>query len=349
MSVVVALFIVALLITITGLFLSPRSPERSPRNDYAITTRGRRIVDAVPVPARTRKITNPDASTMYDVPVKRRASARVGEAYTGAISTQQARAAIGGAQAASASTGRRVGARMSGAASVAYPGSGKNLRDRLLSWQVGVPGLLMIFLLCFYLLNITLPHSLLWTSTLFNPTNPTPTPASSNTPAYTASQHLIRLGQLDPGQYQSMQEYNTWAYSACSAASMTEVINSYGHNYRITDILTVESNIHEITPELGLLEESGVQHTGTQFGFKTVWGHNFSLNQVIATANSGTPVIVSFPPAKYPGGHILVVRGGDSNFVDLADSSRLNWTQISHERFLQLWGGFYAIMTPTEA
>lgn len=274
--------------------------------------------------------------------------------YTGVISTQQVGAVstqrplrmAGGAQGTSMGAGRSTGARMNGAASVVYPGSVKNLRDRLVSWQVGVPGLLMIFLLCFYLLNVTLPHSLLWTATLFSSPNPQSTPAPNNPPIYTASQHLTRLGQLDPGQYQSMQEYNTWAYSACSAAAMTEVINAYGHNYRVTNILTVESSIHEITPELGLLEESGIQHTGTHFNFKTVWGHNFSLDKVIATANSGTPVIVSFPPSKFPGGHILVVRGGDSNYVNLADSSRLNWTQLSHERFLQLWGGFYAIMTP---
>jgi len=255
------------------------------------------------------------------------------------------RIAAGGAQAAPAMPGRRVGARMSGA-SVVYPGSLEDLKGRLVSWKAAVPGLIIFFLLIFYLLNTTLPHALLWTSTSFGSASP-PAPAPPvSAPSYTASQHLARLGQLDPAQYQSMQEFNTWAYSACSAAAMTEVINSYGHTYRVTDILQIESGIHEITPELGLLEESGIQHTGTQFHFKTVWGHNFSLNQVIAAANSGTPVVVSFPPAKYAGGHILVVRGGDSNFVDLADSSRLNWTQISHERFMQLWGGFYAIMTP---
>jgi hypothetical protein len=216
---------------------------------------------------------------------------------------------------------------------------------RLNSWKVIVPALVTIFLLCFYVLSTTLSHPLLWSSVLFGPASQPSTPAPAS-PSYTASQHLNRLGQLDPQQYQTTQEYNTWAYSACSAASMTEVINAYGHNYRITDILTVEAKIHEITPEEGLLEESGIQHTGAQFGFKTTWGHNLNLDQVIAAANRGTPVIVSFPPAKYAGGHILVVRGGNDSLVYLADSSRLNWTQLTRARFLQLWGGFSAIMTP---
>ena len=36
-----------------------------------------------------------------------------------------------------------------------------------------------------------------------------------------ASHTLLRISQLDPSQYNSSAEYNTWAYSACSAASMT--------------------------------------------------------------------------------------------------------------------------------
>ena len=56
-----------------------------------------------------------------------------------------------------------------------------------------------------------------------------------------ASQRLVRISQLDPNQYSSADEYNTWAYSACSAASMTEVFNAFGHHYRITDILKVEA------------------------------------------------------------------------------------------------------------
>ena len=368
MSVVAALFVVALLITVTGFFLSPKAQERNSSRTSTLSTR--RVAKPAQAPARTasapvrpRRTAYTDASSLYDAPIKRRASAYVGEtAYPEVVSTQRMRAATNEARptaqriqavtsgrlAGSTNVRRPANARTNGAAkAVAYPGPLKTLEGRLLSWPVGIPGLFMIFLLFFYLLNLALPHPLIASSSFFGSTNLPPTPtASSGAPTTNASQRLVRLGQLDPAQYQSMQQYNTWAYSACSAAAMTEVINAYGHAYHITNILTVEANIHEITPELGLLEESGIQHTGEQFGFKTSWGHNLSLDQVIAVANSGTPVIVSFPPAKFPGGHILVVRGGDSSSVDLADSSRLNWTQLSRERFLQLWGGFSAIMKP---
>ena len=161
-----------------------------------------------------------------------------------------------------------------------------------------------------------------------------------------ASQQLVRISQLDPAQYNSPEEYNTWAYSACSAASMTEVFNAYGHYYRVTDILNVEAQIGEITPALGLLRPEGVEHTAAQFGFKTTWGNAWSLDQVIETANRGNPVIVSFPPDRYDGGHILVVTGGNGTTVYLADTSGWNRHSLSSAQFLQWWEGFAAVVTP---
>jgi hypothetical protein len=131
----------------------------------------------------------------------------------------------------------------------------------------------------------------------------------------------VRIGQLDPGQYASSQEYRTWAYSTCSTAAMTEVANYYGGHYRITDLLVVEFSIGAITPEQGLLEDAGIAWTMAHFGFVTSWGYGWTLDQVVELANQGTPVIVAFPPSRYPGGHLLVVTGGDGSQVLVADSS----------------------------
>jgi predicted double-glycine peptidase len=161
-----------------------------------------------------------------------------------------------------------------------------------------------------------------------------------------ATHHLVRIGQLDPGQYATAQEYQTWAYSTCSAAAMTEVANYYGRNYRITDILAVEAGIGEITPEQGLLEDAGIARTMKQFGFVTSWGYILTLDQVVTLADGGTPVIVAFPPSRYPGGHLLVITGGDGARVLVADSSIYNRTSFSRKRFLELWAGFTAVVTP---
>jgi len=69
------------------------------------------------------------------------------------------------------------------------------------------------------------------------------------TKPYTLPRQLLRveelkgdqaLAQLDSSQYSSEQEYSVWSGSACSGTAMTEVINAYGHSYRIADILHVE-------------------------------------------------------------------------------------------------------------
>ncbi|MBA2393435.1 MAG: hypothetical protein H0V70_11925 [Ktedonobacteraceae bacterium] len=171
--------------------------------------------------------------------------------------------------------------------------------------------------------------------------------ATHSTFSANASQQLARISQLDPNEYSSNAEFSTWAYSACSTASMTEVFNSYGYHYRITDVLSVESQIGAITPDLGLVDPSGIASTATKFGFKTQWGNDGSLDQIIATANSGKPVIVGFPPARYDGGHLLVLIGGNADSVFLADTSLWNRREISRAQFSQWWGGFYAVVTPS--
>ena len=160
------------------------------------------------------------------------------------------------------------------------------------------------------------------------------------------SQQLVRISQLDPNQYDSTDQYNTWAYSACSTASMTEVFNAYGRHFRIADVLKVEAAIGAITPQLGLVDPSGIQATATQFGFKTNWSNSWALDQIINIANSGKPVIVGFPPDRYAGGHLLVVIGGNDSVVYLADSSSWNHQVLSRSQFLQWWGGFGAVVTP---
>lgn len=164
-----------------------------------------------------------------------------------------------------------------------------------------------------------------------------------------ASRALVRINQLDDSQYTSLADATTWKYSACSAAALTEVINAWGnYHFRIADILKVETSIGAITPGLGLTTEAGIANTASQFGFQTDWGHTRSLDQVIAAAESGTPVIVSWPPQTYDGGHIVVITGGNATTVYLADSSKYDRTSLSRTQFSAWWRGFSAILTPTQ-
>lgn len=170
--------------------------------------------------------------------------------------------------------------------------------------------------------------------------------ASQHSPSINASKSLVRISQLDPAQYSTQAEYNTWAYSACSSAALTEIFNAYGNQYRITDVLKVEAAIGEITSQLGLMEDVGVAKTAAKFGFQTNWGDHWSLSQVLSNANAGRPVLVGWPPDRYEGGHIVVVTGGDATSIYLADTSRWNRHVVSVEQFLQWWAGFAAVVTP---
>ncbi|HET8846810.1 MAG TPA: C39 family peptidase [Ktedonobacteraceae bacterium] len=354
--ILVLLFIIALLMTGVGLILSPKSPApaRRSRNSPSTRMRIRPVSEtAVMIPAReSTRVTS--AST--------RSRRRLVESTSTLVTAEEGRAMAAASLPVRANRRARLINVDMGVVIVqpqqARPGTRKarinatnsavpwSLKGFLWSWKIAIPGLATLFLLSLYLFVTVFPHQAVWMPVWFGVSNAQAAPRPTSIPVYDASGKLKRLGQLDRGQYDSQSEYDTWAYSACSAAAMTVVINAYSHHYRITDILTVESQIHEITPQDGLLEEIGIQRTGAKFGFKTVWGHNYTLDQVIAAANKGTPVIVSFPPYKWPGGHLLVVRGGDKNTVLLTDSSSLNWTQFTRQHFLELWGGFYAIMTP---
>jgi hypothetical protein len=162
-----------------------------------------------------------------------------------------------------------------------------------------------------------------------------------------ASKALKRLAQMDPSQYKSEQQYDTWAPSACSTTAMTEVINAYGYNYHISDILQAEISQSAISPDLGLLKLDGIDHTVAQFGFSTAQLSKAPLDSLISVANSGWPIIVDFPPSRdWPAGHFLVVIGGDSSSVVLADSSSSDFTSLSRQQFLRDWGGFAVVVMP---
>lgn len=169
-----------------------------------------------------------------------------------------------------------------------------------------------------------------------------------------ASQRLVRISQVDPAQYTDQQQFSTWSPSTCSTASMTEVLNAFGHSYKISDVLAVEINQGAISASQGLLGNGGVARTLNAIdpSLRVTWGSgDLTLGQIIADANAGSPVIVGVrtpnDPNLFPNGHIMVIRGGDSTNVFLVDSSVLNETVVSQSTFLSWWEGFYAIVNGT--
>ena len=316
----VTLLTFAITVTVVGVYFTIKTQSGNQPAEFMVARGSRRIID--PIPIRGRRVVDV-------VPVSRRSVVQSipmrAHRYTGATGLRPARY-LSAAAVWSRINGRRTG--------------------EPVSWTVITIGLISIIILGFYALNLLLPHRALLSFVLFNQQVASAVTRPQQQPTYSATQDLVRISQVNPAQYSSSQEYSLWAYSACSTASMTEVINAYGHHYRITDILKVEAQIGEITPHLGLLEDIGIQRTVAHFGFKTTWGYHLSLDQIIGIANHDRPVIVAFPPARYDGGHLVVVTGGNSNYVYVADSSLWNRHSISRAQFLNWWEGFYAIVTP---
>ena len=252
-----------------------------------------------------------------------------------------------------ARSGRVVGNRSNAALSISSFGGrvGRRQTGEPVPTAVVVIGAVSVFVLGLFAFNVVMPHNpvfnLTWlANSSSSSSQPQSPPAASQPTFYGASQNLARIGQLDPAQYNSASDYSLWAYSACSTAAMTEVLNAYGHHYRIADVLQVEASLNEITPTLGLVEKVGVARTMAKFSFKTSWGYNLSYDQVVATANRGEPVIVGWPPELYDGGHLVVVIGGNSQTIFIADSSRYNRHSLSRAQFMNWWAGYSAVATP---
>jgi hypothetical protein len=133
---------------------------------------------------------------------------------------------------------------------------------------------------------------------------------------------------------------------------MTNVIDGYGYNYRIVDILRVEYRLGQIDPQLGLLHpDTGIALTAAQFGFNDISSTSYSLEQVVAIAQSGHPVLAGFPADRFAGGHWLVVTGGVVGSDGLVKTvtvvdSGFDRNSIDRAQFLSWWGGLVDIMTP---
>lgn len=151
------------------------------------------------------------------------------------------------------------------------------------------------------------------------------------------------ISQLSADQYSSTAERDYWGPSACSAASLTMVLNAYGRNVHIGDIVhALGSNI---SPSEGLLNQSALMNVARSYGMNTQQGPS-DLNGMLSIANSGTPVIVAVRGGPFPNGHFMVVTGSDANNVYVADSSGLHLKSLSISEFSALWEHNSIVVTP---
>ncbi|HLX40181.1 MAG TPA: hypothetical protein VKR42_06590 [Ktedonobacteraceae bacterium] len=157
----------------------------------------------------------------------------------------------------------------------------------------------------------------------------------------TASQRIVRVDSAAENQYYNAYQWDVWSYSSCSGIAMEEVMNAYGKHLIAADVLQVEQNLGVWNSYIGLITgEKGIAETAAYFGFKASPNPPRTLQALIATANKGYPVIVGVPD------HILVVRGGNSEYVYLVDSAPADQTTVTYAQFLNEWNNFSVVLTP---
>ncbi len=163
----------------------------------------------------------------------------------------------------------------------------------------------------------------------------------------TVSAGVVRIDSASRAQYYTDYQWQVWSYSSCSGIAMAMVMNAYGRHLIAADVLQEEQKLGMYDINLGLLREEGIAMTAAYFGFDTSATHTRTLQDLITISNKGKPIIVGVRDNfYYPGGHIFVVRGGDSQYVYIADSSRANFQRMTHSMFLSMWQGFSAVLTP---
>jgi hypothetical protein len=157
----------------------------------------------------------------------------------------------------------------------------------------------------------------------------------------TASSRIIRVDSAERRQYYTDYQWNVWSWSSCSGISMEEVMDAYGRHLIAADVLQAELNLGVWDTYDGLTGgEAGIAKTASYFGFRAVPNPPRTIQDLIAVANKGFPVIVGVP------GHILVVRGGDSNNVYLVDSAPADRTIMSRTEFAGWWDNFSVELLP---
>jgi predicted double-glycine peptidase len=128
--------------------------------------------------------------------------------------------------------------------------------------------------------------------------------------------------------YDSVDQFNQWWGSACSAAVLAEILNAYG-----VPNATIGKMIDELGPDIstqwGLETYDGFNKVAQMHGFRAdiYVDRHLTYHQMQYLTNTlGLPVIVNVRATTgyyhyLSGGHFLVMTGGDGNSIRLVDSS----------------------------
>lgn len=193
--------------------------------------------------------------------------------------------------------------------------------------------------------------------------NAVPYAPTAPTPAFVTQRvRPITQANKDAG-YDTPQQHDLYWNAACSAASLTEVLRAWGLSSITIGEVIDEMSAHSppyITSWGGLMSQNGWGFIAQLHHFKATVQYNQSLSYddiVRLTMQQGIPVIVGVADysGTYPAlavGHFFVVVGGQSDGMEIVDSSLYRITYLPHDQFESLWSsgrGETVIITPASS
>jgi len=178
-------------------------------------------------------------------------------------------------------------------------------------------------------------------------------PASATTVAQRV--HPIIQADTNAG-YDSLQQHDIWWDSACSAATMTEILHAWGVQKvtigQLIDVMYAHSPPY-ITPWGGLMTPDAWNYVMSNYRMHAAVHTNRSMGYdsiVSVTQKQGIPIVLGIRGGSYypalSAGHFLVVVGGDATGLRIVDSSLYRITYMTLDQFNYLWDGLTVVITP---
>lgn len=185
-----------------------------------------------------------------------------------------------------------------------------------------------------------------WTPLLSSETS-TPAPAKLT---IASKVQAFYQGDASAG-WDNQQQYQMWWPSACSPAALTMVLNAWGAQVRIGQVLDRLIAHQAISPENGLLRAGALAQVAQDFGYQAITFWSWNEQQVADVTAQGAPVLVDVVDAKqqtpYPGfvvGHWLIVIGVSQDHIEVRDSSGYHIKTLTSPVFHTLFTGIGVVI-----
>ncbi len=164
-----------------------------------------------------------------------------------------------------------------------------------------------------------------------------------------------------PELYDSYSQFLGWKGAACSAAALSEILTAWSvPNASIGKVIDAMNSgaTPNISPFAGLLRTEGFQFAAGKFGYRADLHRpsdntTLTYNQILYVTNVlGIPVIINVRISYgyyhfFDGGHFLVITGGDSQGVNIVDSSTYYIHYLSKDVLYQMFTNISAIVVPS--